>query len=53
MFTLTFNGTLSTGTISRRNDVLTLDVRTGVEWDFGDDGLDEPATMELTMERRS
>ncbi len=51
-FTLAADGVpLSTGTISRRGDTLTMHVITGVEWDFGDDGLDEPATLLLEMQR--
>ena len=50
-FVLTFDGAVSTGTIKRRFDVLELDILTGIEWDFGDDGLDEPATLYLAMQR--
>ena len=31
--------------------VLTINIVTGVEWDFGNDGLDEPATLFLEMQR--
>ena len=50
-FTLVIEGRPLTGTISRRDDTLTIDIITGMEWDFGDDGLDEPATMLLEMQR--
>ena len=50
-FTLVIEGRPLTGTISRRDDMLTIDIITGMEWDFGDDGLDEPATMFLEMLR--
>ncbi len=50
-FTLVVEGRPLTGTISRRDDTLTIDIITGMEWDFGDDGLDEPATMFLEMLR--
>ncbi len=50
-FTLLIEGRPLTGTISRRDDTLTIDIITGMEWDFGDDGLDEPATMLLEMLR--
>ena len=50
-FTLLIEGRPLTGTISRRDDTLTIDIITGMEWDFGDDGLDEPATMLLEMQR--
>jgi hypothetical protein len=50
-FTLVIEGSTSTGTISRRDDTLTIHFITGVEWDFGDDGLNEPATLLLEMER--
>ncbi len=50
-FTLVIEGRPLTGTISRRDDALTIDIITGMEWDFGDDGLDEPATMLLEMLR--
>ncbi len=50
-FTLVIEGRPLTGTISRRDDTLTIDIITGMEWDFGDDGLDEPATMFLEMLR--
>ncbi len=50
-FTLVIEGRPLTGTISRRDDTLTIDIITGMEWDFGDDGLDEPATMFLEMQR--
>ena len=40
-----------TGTISRRDDMLSMDIITGMEWDFGDDGLDEPATFFLELLR--
>ncbi len=50
-FTLLIEGRPLTGTISRRDDTLTIDIITGMEWDFGDDGLDEPATVFLEMLR--
>ena len=50
-FTLLIEGRPLTGTISRRDDTLTIDIITGMEWDFLDDGLDEPATMLLEMLR--
>ncbi len=50
-FTLLIEGRPLTGTVSRRDDTLTIDIITGTEWDFGDDGLDEPATMLLEMLR--
>ncbi len=50
-FALVIEGRPLTGTISRRDDTLTIDIITGMEWDFGDDGLDEPATMLLEMQR--
>jgi hypothetical protein len=50
-FRLDFDGGVSTGTISRRDDMLTMHVRTGAEWDFANDGLDEPATLLLEMQR--
>ena len=50
-FRLDFDGGVSTGTILRRDDRLTMRVRTGAEWDFDDDGLDEPATLLLVMQR--
>ncbi len=50
-FTLVIEGRPLTWTISRRDDTLTIDIITGMEWDFGDDGLDEPATMLLEMLR--
>ena len=50
-FRLVIEGRPLTGTISRRDDTLVIDIITGMEWDFGDDGLDEPATLLLTMLR--
>jgi len=50
-FAIFIDGQRSTGTISRRDDTLTMDIITGVEWDFGPDGLDEPATLFLVMRR--
>ncbi len=50
-FVLVLEGQPLTGTISRRDDTLTIDIITGMEWDFGDDGLDEPATVFLEMLR--
>ena len=50
-FTLVLEGRPITGTISRRDDTLAMDITTGMEWDFGDDGLDEPATFFLEMLR--
>ena len=50
-FTLVIEGRPVTGTMSRRNDTLMMHIITGVEWDFGDDGLDEPTTLLLEMQR--
>ncbi len=50
-FRLVIEGRPITGTISRRDDTLMMHIITGVEWDFGDDGLDEPATLLLEMQR--
>ncbi len=50
-FMLVIEGRPVTGTISRRDDTLMIHIITGVEWDFGDDGLDEPATLLLEMQR--
>ncbi len=50
-FTLVIDGRPVTGTISRQDDTLMMHVITGLEWDFGDDGLDEPATLLLEMQR--
>jgi hypothetical protein len=50
-FRLDFDGGVSRGTISRRDDTLTMLVRTGAEWDFDNDGLDEPAILLLEMQR--
>ncbi len=50
-FTLVIEGRPVTGTISRRDDTLMMHIITGLEWDFGDDGLDEPATFLLEMQR--
>lgn len=43
--TLEFQGDISTGTITRDGDVLTIVLTTGVEFDFNDDGADDPATF--------
>ena len=43
-FTLVLDGDTSTGTISRDGDVLTLTFTSGLEFDFDQDGTDEPAT---------
>ncbi len=50
-FTLTIGGDPSTGTISKSGDRLTIMLMTGVEFDFNDDGTDEPATLRLVVER--
>ena len=50
-FRLVIDGITSTGTISRRDDTLTIDIITGVEWEFGEGGFDVPATLLLTMQR--
>ncbi len=50
-FTLVIEGRPVTGTMSRQDDTLMMHIITGVEWDFGDDGLDEPATLLLEMQR--
>ncbi len=50
-FTLTIEGQPSTGTLRRKLHLLTINIITGVEWDFGNDGLDEPATLFLEMQR--
>ncbi len=50
-FELVIEGRPSTGAISRRDDTLNIHILTGVEWDFLDDGLDEPATLLLEMHR--
>ncbi len=50
-FTLVIDGRPLTGTISRQDDALMMHIITGLEWDFGDDGLDEPATLFLEMQR--
>ena len=42
--TLTIDGDVVTGTITRDGDTLTLNLSSGVEFDFDDDGTDDPAT---------
>ena len=50
-FTLTSSGDTSTGTISRDGDTLTLNVQTGAEFDFDDDGSEEPATITVILQK--
>lgn len=47
--TITIAGDDLTGTISRSGDTVTINLTTGVEFDFDDDGTDEPATARLVM----
>ncbi|MGD8277612.1 MAG: hypothetical protein PVH00_06275 [Gemmatimonadota bacterium] len=49
--TLTLDGDPATGTYRLRGDTLTLDLLTGVEWDFEGDGLDEPASLRIVFRR--
>ncbi len=42
---LVLGGEPSEGTYTLRGDTLTVDLRTGVEWDFDGDGLEEPAWL--------
>lgn len=51
--TVILDGDPSTGTISRSGNTLTMDLTTGIEWDFDGDNLDEPATLALVMVRSS
>jgi hypothetical protein len=37
------------GTISRNGDTVTIDFDAGVEFDFDDDGSDDPATLRIVM----
>ena len=50
-FRLVIEGQPITGTISRRDDTLMMHILTGMHWDFLDDGLDEPATFFIEMQR--
>jgi hypothetical protein len=49
--TLNIDGDPASGTIDRSGDTLTIDLTTGVEFDFDDDGTDDPATLRLVVER--
>jgi hypothetical protein len=50
--TLTFDGDPATGTVTLDGDTLTVNLATGVEYDFDDDGTDEAATLRIVMTRR-
>jgi hypothetical protein len=47
--TLASQGDAAQGTISRNGDTVTIDFDAGVEFDFDDDGTDEPATLRIVM----
>jgi hypothetical protein len=49
--TLDIDGDPATGTIDRSGETLTIVLTTGVEFDFDDNGVDEPATLRLVVER--
>lgn len=49
--TINTDGDPASGTIDRSGDTLTIVLTTGVEYDFDDDGSDEPATLRLIVER--
>jgi hypothetical protein len=49
--TLVLDGAPSKGTILRTDDRLTLDLSTGVEWDFDADNIIEPATAHFVFQR--
>ncbi|MDH4043700.1 MAG: lipocalin family protein [Gemmatimonadota bacterium] len=48
-FSITTSGDTSTGTISKSGNTLTLRIDTGVEYDFDDDGTDDPARAVVTL----
>jgi hypothetical protein len=50
--TLDFGDNTSQGTISRDGDVVTIEIETGAEFDFDDDGSDDPATARIVMEKQ-
>lgn len=43
----------ATGTLERNGDTLTVNLTTGVEWDFDDDGTDEDVTLLLVLTKVS
>lgn len=49
--TITLSGGPATGTISRSGDTVTMNLTTGIEFDFDDDGNDEEATLRIVMVR--
>lgn len=51
--TLVLDNEPSEGTYTLRGGILTLDLHTGVQWDFEDDGLDEPATLVAVLVRQT
>ena len=50
--TLVLDGTANEGTWSLNGNRLTLDLKSGIEFDFEGTGLDEPATLLLVLLRR-
>ena len=48
---INIEGDPASGTIGRGGNRLTIVLTTGVEFDFDDDGTDEPATLRLVLER--
>ncbi len=50
---LTIDGDPSSGTIELNGNTLTIRLTTGIEFDFDDDGVDEPATAVIVLSRQA